>query len=154
MGLQSEIAALEANENPPQKNFIDKRTSPRANDDLSLNTVDEDTSDLNSTNSVSEGPHDDIDFVDAIADHENIHSRAKKDVGDVNQLLKRNCSGSFVKTWSNDEVKLLEGVAVRAPYVEKWGGHTYHNALVMSIGNKETGELDNQCPEVSVYIVN
>ena len=63
------------------------------------------------------------------------------DILDVRKLLLRN-EESFVRTWSDSEVLLLEGEAVRAPFTEEWGGHTYHNGVVMST------ECDEQCPMV------
>ena len=78
--------------------------------------------------------------------------------GDECLLLRRHQQGlidGFSSAWTAGEVRGLEGAAVRAPYTEQWGGHTLHNAVVMS-----TSVSSAQCqdctaveyPEVNIFL--
>ncbi|XP_068208151.1 zinc finger CCCH-type with G patch domain-containing protein-like isoform X1 [Palaemon carinicauda] len=55
--------------------------------------------------------------------------------------------------YSKQYVEGLEGTKCRCPFVEKWGGHSYHNALVLSIVREEDGNIDLDCPKVRVLYV-
>lgn len=48
-------------------------------------------------------------------------------------------------------LKLLEGQNVRVSYKEKWGGYSYHNAIVMSIVPHEGNIVNYDDPQVSLY---
>ncbi|CAL4191153.1 unnamed protein product, partial [Meganyctiphanes norvegica] len=49
-----------------------------------------------------------------------------------------------------DELRNLEGSHCRAPFTENWGGHSYHNALVLSVVTDETGHVDLDNPQIKV----
>ncbi|XP_027215569.2 zinc finger CCCH-type with G patch domain-containing protein [Penaeus vannamei] len=52
--------------------------------------------------------------------------------------------------YSKAELLAVEGTHCRAPFVEKWGGHTYHNAVVLSFVTQDDGDIDLNEPEVQV----
>ncbi|XP_042875567.1 zinc finger CCCH-type with G patch domain-containing protein-like [Penaeus japonicus] len=52
--------------------------------------------------------------------------------------------------YSKEELLAVEGTHCRAPFIEKWGGHTYHNAVVLNIVTQDGGDVDLNEPEVQV----
>ncbi|KAF2351551.1 Zinc finger CCCH-type [Trinorchestia longiramus] len=83
---------------------------------------------------------------------QNMEDKSDDEQLQVSFLLSRNTMmyKGFSKAWSAEEVRQLEGCYVCAPYTEEWGGHTYHNAVVMSVGDPDSGSLDLDTPEVVV----
>ncbi|XP_064078252.1 zinc finger CCCH-type with G patch domain-containing protein-like [Macrobrachium nipponense] len=55
--------------------------------------------------------------------------------------------------YSKQYIEGLEGTKCRCPFVEKWGGHSYHNALILSIVKEEDGNIDLDSPKVRVLFV-
>nr|XP_045581182.1 zinc finger CCCH-type with G patch domain-containing protein-like isoform X1 [Procambarus clarkii] len=52
--------------------------------------------------------------------------------------------------YSKEGLEELVGTQCRSPFTEKWGGHSYHNAIVLSVVTQEDGEADLDKPEVRV----
>lgn len=44
----------------------------------------------------------------------------------------------------------MVGTSCRSPFTEKWGGRSYHNAVILSIVTQEDGEADLDDPQVSI----
>lgn len=49
---------------------------------------------------------------------------------------------------SSEALERLIGSQCRAPFTERWGGHTYHNAIILNVVTSEDGELDLDEPQV------
>ncbi|XP_076059089.1 zinc finger CCCH-type with G patch domain-containing protein-like [Oratosquilla oratoria] len=48
------------------------------------------------------------------------------------------------------ELLALEGTKCRAPFTEKWGGHTYHNGIILCVETDVDGNVDLEGPKVRV----
>ena len=51
--------------------------------------------------------------------------------------------------YSEEYLISLEGTKCRSPFTEKWGGHSYHNAVVLNI-ERIDGKMDLNNPKVIV----
>ncbi|KAK8748304.1 hypothetical protein OTU49_016063 [Cherax quadricarinatus] len=51
--------------------------------------------------------------------------------------------------YSKEGLEEMVGTQCRSPFTEKWGGHSYHNAIVLSIVTQD-GEADLHKPQVRV----
>ncbi|KAK4302425.1 hypothetical protein Pmani_025486 [Petrolisthes manimaculis] len=51
---------------------------------------------------------------------------------------------------SCEALERLVGSQCRAPFTERWGGHTYHNAVILNLVTSEDGEPDLDEPQVRV----
>lgn len=51
---------------------------------------------------------------------------------------------------SQEELEAMVGNHFRAPFTEKWGGLSYHNAVILSLVTKEGGDVSLVDPEVRV----
>lgn len=172
--FKSEIAELEEVADPPQTTSQPVGHESSSSDDFTgtrLNPgVSTETHDGNGTFPVTQAEskaldkrvhenkrhHREADWSSDASARNNRVSPIREDgddsttVPDVNVLLSRSrpSHGGFVKAWTYEEVCSLEGAAVRAPYTESWGGHTLHNALVLSVD--EDGGFDAAFPQVLV----
>lgn len=52
--------------------------------------------------------------------------------------------------YSKDELEAMVGTSCRSPFTEKWGGRSYHNAVILTIVTQEDGEADLDDPQVRV----
>ncbi|RXG51591.1 Zinc finger CCCH-type with G patch domain-containing protein [Armadillidium vulgare] len=50
----------------------------------------------------------------------------------------------------NESLKTLEGQNVRVPFSERWGGFSYHNAVVLSVVEEENPTIAFENPQVTV----
>ncbi|KAK7073723.1 hypothetical protein SK128_023308 [Halocaridina rubra] len=55
-----------------------------------------------------------------------------------------------VPKYSKEYLNGLEGTKCQSPFTERWGGHSYHNAVILSIEMQEDGEIDLNNPKVRV----
>ncbi|KAG7165590.1 Zinc finger CCCH-type with G patch domain-containing protein-like 2, partial [Homarus americanus] len=50
--------------------------------------------------------------------------------------------------YSKEELEAMVGTQCRSPFTEKWGGHSFHNAIILSMVTGEDGEADLHKPQV------
>lgn len=53
---------------------------------------------------------------------------------------------------SQEELEAMVGNHYRAPFTEKWGGLSYHNAVILSLVTKEGGEINLMEPEARILM--
>lgn len=51
---------------------------------------------------------------------------------------------------SQEDLEAMIGNHYRVPYTEKWGGLSYHNAIILNLVTQEGGEANLEDPEVRI----
>lgn len=135
--FQLEMADIEGNGEKPAL------VGALRNDDLHVTIAS--SADMSETSSTPANDTDDTEVARSGATSPSASS--------IDALLSRHDSSAvFTRAWTAGEVRGLEGGLVRTSYVEQWGAHTQHNAVVMSATTECQDQADDaiiDCPEVS-----
>lgn len=74
---------------------------------------------------------------------------SKDDVGVNERTSSIDCEDESTKKLVED-LRNLEGNHCRAPFTENWGGHSFHNSLVLSVVTDDSGHVDLDDPKIKV----
>ncbi|KAB7501857.1 Zinc finger CCCH-type with G patch domain-containing protein, partial [Armadillidium nasatum] len=74
----------------------------------------------------------------------------KSELADLNEEDEYKIENSKEMEKLNESLKTLEGQNVRVPFSERWGGFSYHNAVVLSVVEEENPTIAFENPQVTV----
>ncbi|KAL7642804.1 UNVERIFIED_CONTAM: hypothetical protein RMT77_006092 [Armadillidium vulgare] len=74
----------------------------------------------------------------------------KSELADLNEEDEYKIENSKEMEKLNESLKTLEGQNVRVPFSERWGGFSYHNAVVLSVVEEENPTIAFENPQVMV----